>query len=102
MGASESNNSVKVNYSSVEAFASGVKNGADKLGKDYKEEYKDLKSTIKACGNFNGSLNGEWLLRNTLKLMSEKESNQLLNISDEFGAMDEQIAGMLNPEFNRI
>ncbi|MBQ6464526.1 MAG: hypothetical protein IJJ59_14460 [Pseudobutyrivibrio sp.] len=102
MGNSVAEEAVKVNYSSVESFAKDVKTGSQGLGMDFKDEYKDLKSTIVACGNFESSLNGEWSLRNTLKLMSERESNQLLNISDEFGIMDEQIADMLNPEFNSI
>mgnify|MGYP007101891315 CR=1 FL=1 len=92
--------SVKVNFSSVADFAKSINSCSQGLGMDFKDDYKDLKSTIVACGNFASSLNGEWLLRNTLKLMSEKESNQLSNISDEFGIMDEQIADMLNPEFN--
>ncbi|MBE5905036.1 MAG: hypothetical protein E7275_12245 [Pseudobutyrivibrio sp.] len=86
---------VKINYKSVEEFATAINNNASALGQSFKEEYKDLKSTIIACGNIEKAFSGEESFRNTLKTMSMKEYNNLNDKKDEFGVMDETIAGLL-------
>ena len=83
---------VKINYKSVEEFATAINNNASALGQSFKEEYKDLKSTIIACGNIEKAFSCEEGSRNTLKEESIKEYNNLSYCKDKFETVDSELA----------
>lgn len=83
---------VKIKYESVEQFATTINNNASALGQNFKEEYRDLKSTIIACGNLEQAFSCEEGSRNTLKEESIKEYNNLSYCKDKFETVDSELA----------
>ena len=87
---------VKMNAGSVEAFANIIQIKKDKLGKDFKDEYKDLYTDISVHTNITNAFFSELSSRNILKMMSEREVARIKDIEEVFVTTDEKLADYFN------